>query len=65
MAAYSGTPLGQKRGIKADHTILLANAPDRYDELVAPLPGGVRRTDEPVRLLTETPGPCIPRPSRG
>lgn len=49
MAGYSGTPLVRKLGIKADHTILLIDAPSRYDEWVAPLPAGVHRTSDPGR----------------
>ena len=47
MVGYSGTPLARKLGIKGGHTILLETAPDNYDELVAPLPDGVRRADQP------------------
>lgn len=47
MAGYSGTPLARKLGIKAGSIILLENPPDNYDQLVAPLPSGVHRINEP------------------
>lgn len=43
MAGYSGTPLAKKLGIKAGSSLFVVAAPDHYDELVAPLPDGVRR----------------------
>jgi hypothetical protein len=42
-AGYSGTPLAKKLGIKAGSRLWLLDAPTNYDELVAPLPSGVRR----------------------
>ncbi len=47
MAGYSETPLARKLGIKAGSTILVVNPTPNYDQLVAPLPGGVRRAHEP------------------
>ncbi len=41
LAGYSGTPLAKKLGIKDGFRVLTRNAPDRYAELVGPLPGGV------------------------
>jgi len=41
MAGYSGTPLPQKLGIKANHLIALVNAPDRFAATLAPLPDDV------------------------
>lgn len=43
MAGYSGTPLAKKLGIKPGAAIYLVAAPGHYDELLAPLPEGVRR----------------------
>jgi hypothetical protein len=42
VAGYSGTPLAKKLGIKDGARVFLANAPDDYARLVAPLPAGVR-----------------------
>ena len=42
-AGYSGTPLAKKLGIKEGSTLCVLNAPAGYDELVAPLPPGVKR----------------------
>jgi len=46
MAGYSGTPLAQKLGVKPGATLLLVDAPDGFDALLAPMPDGVsvRRT---------------------
>ncbi len=38
---YSGTPLAKKLGIKDGHTVVTINAPDDYEQLLAPLPNGV------------------------
>jgi len=43
MAGYSGTPLAQKLGIKPGSAIFVVAAPGHYDELLAPLPEGVKR----------------------
>jgi hypothetical protein len=43
MAGYSGTPLAQKLGIKAGAALFVVGAPGHYDELLAPLPEGVKR----------------------
>ena len=43
MAGYSGTPLARKLGIKPGAAIFVAAAPGHYDELLAPLPEGVKR----------------------
>jgi hypothetical protein len=42
MAGYSGTPLARKLGIAPHAEVLLIDAPDDYQSLVAPLPDGVR-----------------------
>lgn len=41
-AGYSGTPLPAKLGLKPGMTVLLAGAPDGYDQTLQPLPDGVR-----------------------
>jgi hypothetical protein len=40
MAGYSGTPLVQKLGIRADHLVALINAPRTFPRTLAPLPDG-------------------------
>lgn len=44
---YSGTPLAKKLGIKDGFVVITVNAPDDYDELVAPLPEDVTVVDSP------------------
>jgi hypothetical protein len=41
-AGYSGTPLAKKLGIKEGSRVTLVNAPNHLDDLLAPLPDGVR-----------------------
>jgi hypothetical protein len=41
-AGYSETPLAKKLGIKHGHRLVLYAAPAAFDELLAPLPDGVR-----------------------
>jgi hypothetical protein len=41
MAGYSGTPLAQKLGIKAEQKVVTINAPENYSKLLAPLPDAV------------------------
>lgn len=41
-SGYSGTPLSKKLGIKAASQVYVTNAPDNYQELLSPLPEGVR-----------------------
>jgi hypothetical protein len=43
MAGYSGTPLAKKLGIKPATKLFTVAAPGHYDELLAPLPAGVKR----------------------
>jgi len=43
MAGYSGTPLAKKLGIKPATKLFTVAAPEHYDELLAPLPEGVKR----------------------
>lgn len=42
MAGYSGTPLAKKLGIKAGSRVLLAGAPDGFEETLGELPEGAR-----------------------
>jgi len=54
VTGYSGTPLASKLGIKPGHRVLFDHAPDDFDALVAPLPGGVevlRRAVAPLDLV--------------
>lgn len=41
-AGYSGTPLAKKLGIQPNHRVLRIAAPEGYENLLAPLPPGVR-----------------------
>jgi hypothetical protein len=41
-AGYSGTPLGQKLGIKPGSTLHVVGAPPGYLKLLSPLPDGVK-----------------------
>ena len=41
-AGYSGTPLARKLGIREGHRVAFLGAPEGFDRLVAPLPGGVK-----------------------
>jgi hypothetical protein len=43
MAGYSGTPLAKKLGIEPGCALFAVAAPGHYDELLAPLPEGVKR----------------------
>jgi hypothetical protein len=40
-AGYSKRPLYKKLGLKEDVRAVVINAPDNYDELLAPLPDGI------------------------
>ncbi len=44
-AGYSGTPLVKKLGIKDGFAVLTVNAPDDYEDLLAPLPDTVTIAD--------------------
>ena len=46
MAGYSGTPLSQKLGIKAEQKVVTIGAPAGYAELLAALPEAVSFTRE-------------------
>lgn len=41
-AGYSGTPLAKKLGLAAGQQVLLVDAPEDYEAIVAPLPSGAR-----------------------
>ena len=41
MAGYSGTPLAQKLGIKAEQKVVMIGGPSSYRKLLAPLPEAV------------------------
>ena len=45
MAAYSGTPLPQKLGIKPDLTVVTINAPTNYRRLLGTIPEGATFSD--------------------
>jgi hypothetical protein len=45
MSGYSGTPLPQKLGIKADMKVVTINQPGNYRKLLGKLPSGARVTD--------------------
>jgi hypothetical protein len=45
MADYSRTPLAKKLGVKAGCRMVVIDPPANYDELLAPLPDDVRRTN--------------------
>jgi len=54
MSGYSGTPLAQKLGIRAQARLYVRAAPDNYRELLAPVPVGVqsvRRIDARTDLI--------------
>jgi hypothetical protein len=61
-AGYSGAPLAKKLGIKEGARVAFLDAPEDFDETVAPLPDGVEvgRTAEPgldvVVFFTESRG---------
>ena len=41
MVGYSDTPLPRKLGIKEGHRVALLRAPDGFERVLGPLPGGV------------------------
>lgn len=51
MSGYSGTALAKKQGIKPGCKLFVADPPENYAELVAPLPEGVEFTS---RLHADT-----------
>jgi hypothetical protein len=42
MSGYSGTPLPDKLGIKAGHTLCYVNPPENFADLVGELPDGTK-----------------------
>ena len=42
MAGYAGTPLPKKLGIKPNSTVILVEAPEKFEEILEPLPEGVK-----------------------
>ena len=44
---YSGTPLSRKLGIKEAHRVMLFEAPQAYEDLLAPLPPDVVFVNQP------------------
>lgn len=53
-AGYSGRPLALKLGVKEGMTVVLVDAPDQAEGLLAPLPDGtnVRRGNRGAREMT-------------
>ena len=48
MAGYSGTPLGQKLGIKPDATVVTINAPANYRQLLGKFANDARFTNRVI-----------------
>lgn len=46
-AGYSGTPLPKKLGIREEYSVLLLNAPARFERKLEPLPKGAEIADDP------------------
>ena len=46
-AGYSGTPLPKKLGIREEYSVLLRNAPARFERKLEPLPEGAEIVDDP------------------
>lgn len=44
LAGYSGTPLPKKLGVKTDMVVALIGAPDRFEDVIGPLPDGASFT---------------------
>jgi hypothetical protein len=54
MAGYSGTPLPKKLGISEGHRVVLVQAPEGFEEMLAPLPPDVSflgRAVAPVNVI--------------
>jgi len=49
MAAYSGTPLPKKLGIREKYNVLLVNAPERFERKLEPMPAGTEFVTDPRR----------------
>ena len=58
MAGYSGTPLPKKLGIREGYSVMLVNAPDRFERKLEPLPEGAefvdRAPDARIAILFST-----------
>jgi hypothetical protein len=48
-AGYSGTPLAQKLGLLPGSRVLVLGSSRPYDEVVAPLPGGIELVARPTK----------------
>jgi CheY-like chemotaxis protein len=46
MAGYSGTPLPKKLGIRENYSVVLVNAPERFERKLKPLPAGVEFAED-------------------
>jgi len=46
MAGYSGTPLPKKLGIRDKYSVVLVNAPDRFERILHPMPAGAEIVTE-------------------
>ena len=49
MAGYSGTPLPKKLGIREKYNVLLANAPERFERKLEPMPAAAEFVNDPRR----------------
>lgn len=47
-AGYSGTPLPKKLGIRENYSVLLLNAPARFERKLEPLPAGAETVENPA-----------------
>ena len=45
-AGYSGTPLPNKLGIRDGYSVVLVNAPERFERKLEPLPAGVEFVED-------------------
>jgi hypothetical protein len=46
-AGYSGTPLPKKLGIRDNYSVVLVNAPDRFERKLDPLPAYSKIVKDP------------------
>jgi hypothetical protein len=46
-AGYSGTPLPKKLGIRDNYSVVLINAPERFERKLGPLPAYSKIVDDP------------------
>jgi hypothetical protein len=47
MAGYSGTPLPKKLGVREGYSVLLVNAPERFERKLAPMPERAEIVEHP------------------